>query len=67
MSVRVIQADGEKQLWLGSFDREQRDLLAVEDEVAQKIAVATHVSLTLKLTVPDPIKAAHTPTPPVSR
>ena len=47
MSVRLIQADGEKQLWLGSFDREQRDLPAVEDEVARKIAVAIHVSLTL--------------------
>lgn len=48
MSVRVIQADGEKQLWLGSFDRDVRDLPAVEDEVTQKIAVASHVSLTLK-------------------
>ena len=46
MSVRVIQADGEKQLWLGSFDRDLRDLPVVEDEIARKIAVATHVSLT---------------------
>jgi TolB-like protein len=45
MSVRVIQADGEKQLWLGSFDRDLSDLPAVENEVAQKIAVATHVSV----------------------
>jgi TolB-like protein len=46
MSVRLIQANGEKQLWLGSFDRDLRDLPAVEDEAAEKIAVASHVSLT---------------------
>ena len=46
MSVRVIQVDGEKQLWLGSFDRELQDLPVIEDEIAHKIAVATHVSLT---------------------
>jgi TolB-like protein len=46
MSVRVIQADGEKQLWLGSFDREVQDLPVIEDEIAHKIAVAIHVSLT---------------------
>jgi hypothetical protein len=45
--VRVIQADGQKQLWVGTFDRDLRDLPAAEDEVAAKIAVATHVSLTL--------------------
>jgi TolB-like protein len=69
MSVRVIQADGEKQLWLGSFDRDLRDLPAVENEVAQKIAVATHVSLTQKLIVSGPIRAARTPprTPPFNQ
>ena len=46
LSVRVIQADGEKQLWLGSFDREVQDLPVIEDEIAHKIAVAIHVSLT---------------------
>ena len=46
MSVRVIQADGEKQLWGGSFDRELQDLPVIEDEIAHKIAVAIHVSLT---------------------
>jgi TolB-like protein len=46
MSVRLIQANGEKQLWLGSFDRDLRDLPAVEDEAAEKIAVASHVSFT---------------------
>jgi len=46
MSVRVIQVDGEKQLWLGSFDRELQDLPVIEDEIAHKIAVAIHVSLT---------------------
>jgi TolB-like protein len=45
MSVRVVQVDGEKQLWLGSFDRDVRDLPAVEDEAARKIAEASHVSL----------------------
>ena len=45
LSVRVIQVDGEKQLWLGSFDREVRDLPAVEDEAAEKIAVACHLTL----------------------
>jgi len=67
MSVRLIQADGQKQLWLGSFDRELGDLPAVEDEIAHKIAVASHVSLTLKLLVPGPIRAARTPTPPPPR
>src|SRR5712691_4330702 len=47
MSVRVVQVDGEKQLWLGSFDRDVRDLPAVEDEAARKIAEASHVSLIL--------------------
>jgi TolB-like protein len=45
LSVRVIQVDGEKQLWLGSFDREVPDLPAVEDEVAEKIAIASHLTL----------------------
>ena len=48
MSVRLIQTGGEKQLWLGSFDRDLSDLPAVEDEIAHKIAVAAHVSLTVK-------------------
>ena len=47
ISVRLIQANGEKQLWLGSFDRDLRDLPAIEEETAEKIAVASHVSLTL--------------------
>jgi TolB-like protein len=42
MSVRLIQTGGEKQLWLGSFDRELRDLPVIEDEIARKIAVASH-------------------------
>jgi TolB-like protein len=46
ISVRLIQANGEKQLWLGSFDRDLRDLPAIEDETAEKIAIASHVSLT---------------------
>jgi len=46
MSVRVIQTAGEKQLWGGSFDREVQDLPVIEDEIAHKIAVAIHVSLT---------------------
>jgi TolB-like protein len=46
MSVRLVQAKGENQLWLGSFDRDLRDLPAVEDEAAEKIAVASHLSLT---------------------
>ena len=46
ISVRLIQANGEKQLWLGSFDRDVRDLPAVEDEAAEKIAAASHLSLT---------------------
>lgn len=46
MSVRLIQTAGEKQLWVGSFDREVQDLAVIEDEIAHKIAVATHASLT---------------------
>jgi TolB-like protein len=42
MSVRVIQTGGEKQLWLGSFDREVQDLPLIEDEIAHKIGVASH-------------------------
>jgi TolB-like protein len=42
MSVRVIQTAGEKQLWVGSFDREVQDLPVIEDEIARKIAVASH-------------------------
>jgi len=42
VSVRLIQSAGEKQLWVGSFDREVQDLPVIEDEIAHKIAVATH-------------------------
>ena len=45
ISVRLVQAEGEKQLWLGSFDREMRDLPAVEEEAARKIAIASQLSL----------------------
>jgi serine/threonine-protein kinase len=45
ISVQLIRADGEQNLWAESYERDMRDVLALQDEVARNIAGQVRVSL----------------------
>lgn len=49
IAARLIQSNGRKQLWSGSYQRPVRVLPEAEAEIAQKIAGAVHAPLTLKV------------------
>ncbi len=46
ITVQLIQAQNETDLWTESYDRELKDLLAVQDSVVQSIASEIHIALT---------------------
>jgi TolB-like protein/DNA-binding winged helix-turn-helix (wHTH) protein/Tfp pilus assembly protein PilF len=46
ITVQLIQAQNQTDLWTESYDRELKDLLAVQDSVVQSIASEIHVALT---------------------
>ena len=48
IAARLIESNGRKQLWSGSYQRPLRALPGAEAEIAQKIAGAVHAPLTLK-------------------
>ena len=46
ISVQLIQADNQTYLWTESYDRELKDVLAVQDSVVRSIASQIHIALT---------------------
>ncbi len=46
ITVQLIQAQNQTDLWTESYDRELKDLLAVQDSVVQSIAREIHIALT---------------------
>jgi TolB-like protein/DNA-binding winged helix-turn-helix (wHTH) protein/Flp pilus assembly protein TadD len=46
ITVQLIQAQSQTDLWTESYDRELKDLLAVQDSVVQSIASQIHIALT---------------------
>jgi TolB-like protein/DNA-binding winged helix-turn-helix (wHTH) protein len=45
VTVQLIDAATDVHLWSGSFEREERDVLSLQGEIAQSIAGQLHVSL----------------------
>ena len=46
ITAQLIRATTDEHLWADSYDRDLRDVLAVQSEVARAIAGAIHVTLT---------------------
>jgi TolB-like protein/DNA-binding winged helix-turn-helix (wHTH) protein len=46
ITVQLIQAQNQTALWSESYDRELKDVLAVQDSVVQSIASQIHIALT---------------------
>ena len=46
ITVQLIQAQNQTDLWTESYDRELKDLLTVQDSVVQSIASQIHIALT---------------------
>ena len=46
ITVQLIQAQSQTDLWTESYDRELKDLLAVQDSVVRSIASQIHIALT---------------------
>lgn len=46
ITVQLIQARDQTDVWTGSYDRELRDVLAVQDSVVRSIASEIHIALT---------------------
>ena len=46
ITVQLIQAQNQTDLWTESYDRELKDVLAVQDSVVQGIADQIHIALT---------------------
>src|SRR6202162_4540371 len=46
ITVQLVQAQNQTDLWTESYDRELKDLLAVQDSVVQSIASQIHIALT---------------------
>jgi TolB-like protein/Tfp pilus assembly protein PilF len=46
VAVQLIRAADQAQVWAGSYDRELRDILALESEVARAVAAEIRVKLT---------------------
>jgi TolB-like protein/DNA-binding winged helix-turn-helix (wHTH) protein/tetratricopeptide (TPR) repeat protein len=46
ITVQLIRVQGQTDLWAESYDRELRDVLAVQDSVARTIANQIHITLT---------------------
>jgi TolB-like protein/DNA-binding winged helix-turn-helix (wHTH) protein/Flp pilus assembly protein TadD len=46
ITVQLIQAQNQTDLWTESYDRELKDLFAVQDSVVQSIASEIHIALT---------------------
>ncbi len=46
ITVQLIQAQNQTDLWTESYDRELKDILAVQDSVVQSIASQIHIALT---------------------
>jgi TolB-like protein/DNA-binding winged helix-turn-helix (wHTH) protein/tetratricopeptide (TPR) repeat protein len=45
VTVHLIQAHAQTDLWTGSYDRELKDLLGLQDSVVQSIASQIHIAL----------------------
>jgi TolB-like protein/DNA-binding winged helix-turn-helix (wHTH) protein len=43
--ARLIQAEGDRHLWADTFERDQRDLLTLQADIALAIAQAVHVQI----------------------
>src|SRR5580692_9269924 len=46
ITVQLIQAQNQTDLWTESYDREVKDVMAVQDSVVQSIASQIHIALT---------------------
>jgi TolB-like protein/DNA-binding winged helix-turn-helix (wHTH) protein len=48
ITVQLVEAQNQTDLWTESYDRDLKDLLAVQDSVVQSIASQIHIALTEK-------------------
>ena len=46
ITVQLVEAQNQTDIWTESYDRELKDLLAVQDSVVQSIASQIHIALT---------------------
>lgn len=46
ITVQLIQVDNQTDLWTESYDRELKDVLAVQDSVVRSVASQIHIALT---------------------
>jgi TolB-like protein/Tfp pilus assembly protein PilF len=46
ITAQLIQADGDRQLWAGSYERDYQDILALQNEVTQGIARQVNIAMT---------------------
>jgi TolB-like protein/Flp pilus assembly protein TadD len=61
INVQLIQTSSDAQIWGGSYDRDLKDIFALQAEVAQKIA--DEIRATLNLRGPARLARQHTPDP----
>ena len=45
ITIQMVEASKDKHLWAESYDRELRDIFAIQSEVAQRVAAALRVQL----------------------
>ncbi len=57
ITAQLIKVDDESHLWAERYDRELTDVFAIQDDIAQEIAAALEVKLTLRDTPPTNIEA----------
>ena len=53
ITAQLIQVDPEKHLWADSYDREERDVLALQSELARNIAHIINTKVTQHTAVPN--------------
>ena len=59
ITAQLIQADGDRHLWSETYDRELKDVFAIQDEIAASIVAALKDALGLEsVAAPRQIKAA---------
>ena len=48
INAQLVDADTDFPLWSERYDREMKDVFEVQDEIAQKIAAALRITLSLR-------------------
>jgi len=64
VTVELIQAQYQTDIWTESYDRELKDVLAVQDSIVRSIASQIHIALTeqqeQRLATPQQLSRQHT-------